>query len=126
MALEAALAANRLDDATRLLALIGDAPKGHVPPYLRAQHTRYRALLAAANDDHDTVEADLRSAINVLTDLGYPYWRARTQADLATWLTTQNRPDEAQPLLTQAVDTFAALKAQPDLERTRPLALTPP
>lgn len=123
LALEAALAADLLDEASRLLAIVGDAPKGHVPPYLRAQHARYRALIAAANNLHDTVQTDLRSAIDILTDLDYPYWRARAEADLATWLTTHNRPDEAQPLLTSAVDTFTRLKAQPDLDRTRPLAL---
>ncbi|MEJ7708068.1 MAG: hypothetical protein WKF82_12855 [Nocardioidaceae bacterium] len=63
LALEASLAAGRLDDAQHLLALVADAPKGHVPPYLRAQLARYTALVHAAQDQHDTVEADLRQAI---------------------------------------------------------------
>ncbi|MBA3281744.1 MAG: tetratricopeptide repeat protein, partial [Acidimicrobiia bacterium] len=122
LAVEAALAAHRLDDAARLLALVGDAPKGHVPPYLRAELARYTALLHAAHGDHDTVQADLRRALSILTDLDYPYWLARTQADLASWLSDRNRPDEAQPLLTEAADTFTRLGARPDLDKTLALS----
>jgi tetratricopeptide (TPR) repeat protein len=122
LALEAALAADRLDDAGQLLALVREAPKGHVPPYLKAQLARYTALLDAAQHRHDTVEADLREAITILTDLNYTYWLARAQADLAAWLTTQHRPDDAQPLLAAATDTFTRLGAQPDLDKARATA----
>jgi len=118
LALEASLAAGRLDDAEHLLVMVADAPKGHVPPYLRAQLARYTALVHAAQNQHDTVEADLRDAIASLTELGYPYWLACTQADLARWLITQGRPGEAEPLLAAAIDTFTHLRAQPDLDKT--------
>jgi hypothetical protein len=122
LALQAALAAGRLDDAAQLLALVGGAPKGHVPPYLQAQLARYTALLNAAHHQHDTVEADLRQAISAFADLDYAYWLARAEADLAAWLITQDRHDEAEPLLAAATDTFSRLGAQPDLDRTRATA----
>jgi tetratricopeptide (TPR) repeat protein len=122
LALEAALAAGRLDDAAGLLAPVADAPVGHVPPYLRAQLARYTALLNAARHQDDTVEADLRQAITILTDLDYAYWLARAEADLADWLITRHRPDDAEPLLAAATDTFSRLGAQPDLDRTRATA----
>jgi hypothetical protein len=119
LAMEGALAADRSDDAVRLLGSVGDAPRGHVPPYLRAQLARYTALLNTARDQHDTVEADLREAITILTDLDYAYWLARAQADLAGWLTTQHRSDEAEPLLAAATATFIRLGARPDLDKAR-------
>jgi hypothetical protein len=115
--MEAALAADRLEDAAGLLALVGAAPKGHVPSYLRAQFARYTALLNAAHNHHDTVEVDLRQAITILTDLDYAYWLARAQADLAAWLVTRNRTDEAQSLLGAATDTFTRLALNPTLTR---------
>ncbi|HLK95284.1 MAG TPA: adenylate/guanylate cyclase domain-containing protein [Nocardioidaceae bacterium] len=119
LALDLALSADRLDDAARLLMLVADEPPGHVPPYLRAQLARYTALIHAARDDHDTVEADLHRAITIFADLDYAYWLARTKADLAHWLTVRGRHDEAEPLLTEAVDTFTRLSAQPDLDTAR-------
>ncbi|MBA2532211.1 MAG: AAA family ATPase [Nocardioidaceae bacterium] len=119
IAMDAALAADMFDEAESLLALVGDAPRGHVPPYLRAQLARYRALVAAARGQHEDVEADLRRAIDGFRELGYPYWLARVQADLAQWLSGQGREGEAEPLLTEAMDTFTRLGAQPDLERLR-------
>ncbi|MGI8675614.1 MAG: tetratricopeptide repeat protein [Nocardioidaceae bacterium] len=119
IAMDAALAADMLDEAESLLALVGDAPRGHVPPYLRAQLARYRALVAAARGQHEDVEAGLRRAIDGFRELGYPYWLARVQADLAQWLSGQGREGEAEPLLTEAMDTFTRLGAQPDLDRLR-------
>jgi Tetratricopeptide repeat len=116
LAVEAALAADRHDVARRLLAMVGDAPRGHVPPYLRAQFARCSALLFAASHQHDGVEALLREAIAILTELDYPYWLARAQADLGAWLTTQHRGDEARPLLAAATDTFTRLGTRPDLD----------
>lgn len=124
LAMEAALAASRVDEAESLLALVADAPRGHVPPYLRAQLARCRALAAAARGDHDSVEVDLRHAVDAFRELGYPYWLARVQSDLGSWLVDQGRADEAEPLLTEAAETFTRLGALPDLDRLKPTAAT--
>jgi tetratricopeptide (TPR) repeat protein len=120
LAMEAALSADRADAAAELLRLVGDEAPGHVPPFLRAQLARYTALVHAGQNQHDTVEADLRRAITILTDLGYVYWLARARADLAGWLAAHGRSDEAAPLLTDAVDCLTRLGARPDLDRIRP------
>jgi class 3 adenylate cyclase/tetratricopeptide (TPR) repeat protein len=121
LALEAAIRTERSDEIKALLALVAEAPKGHVPPYLQAQLAHYRALYNATEGRHETVEADLRSAIEILAKLGYPYWLARTQADLARWLMTMQRAGEADPLLADVVEVFTRLGAQPDLDRARAL-----
>jgi hypothetical protein len=41
------------------------------------------------------VEVELRSAVATLRDLGYSYWLACAQADLARWLERQLRHDQA-------------------------------
>jgi hypothetical protein len=125
LALEAAIQVGRSDLTGSLLGLVADAPKGHVPPYLRAQLAHYRALRDAAEGRHDTVEPDLRSAIEILAKLGYPYQLARTQADLARWLMIVQRAGEAEPLLAAASEVFTRLGAQPDLDRARALMSIP-
>jgi tetratricopeptide (TPR) repeat protein len=126
LALDAALAAGDLDEADHLLAMVTEAPRGHVPPYLWAQLAHYRALTRAARADPTDVETDLQRAIAAMQGLGYPYWTARTQADLGRWLVAHGRPEDAGPLLTESVDTFARLGARGDLERTRPLVSAGP
>ena len=120
--LDAALTLGRHDDAHRVLELLASRPPGHIPPYLRAQLARGRALLNAAENNHDTVNDDLRVAIDSFEKLGYPYWLAVTQTDLAAWLIDQGRGEEAPPLLEHAIDTLTALRAAPALERAEQLA----
>ncbi len=122
--LEAALELGRLDAAGDLLALLSDQPPGHVPPYLRAQLARARALVAAAGGAHEHVERDLTGAIEefrALGSLGYPYWLSRVQTDLAAWLIAQNRSADAAPLLGEATSRFESLGAAPALARARAL-----
>lgn len=121
--LHAALRLARHEDARWIIALLADLPPGHIPPYLRAQLVRGRALLCAAEGDHDTVEYDLNEAINAFDTLGYPYWHAVAQTDLAAWLIDQHRADEAGPLLEPATATLTQLRASPALIRAQ--ALTP-
>ena len=115
MALEAALRGRDHDQARALWAIVADAPPHHVPPYLAAQRTRYGALISIASGDGATdVETDLRSATDRLRDLGYPYWLARAQTDLAGWLESRSRGEDAAPLLAQARETFTRLGAHPE------------
>ena len=124
--LEAALQLGSHDDARRILALLDTRPPGLIPPYLRAQLARGHALVNAAENNHDTVNDDLRVAIGSFEKLGYPYWLAVTQTDLAAWLIDQSRGEEATPLLEDAIDTLTALRATPALDRAEQLAAAAP
>jgi class 3 adenylate cyclase/tetratricopeptide (TPR) repeat protein len=124
-ALQAALELGRTDAAAELLALLYEQPPGHLPPYLRAQLARGRGLLAAATGDHDTAAASLTVAVDGLRSLGYPYWLARAQTDLASWLIDQDRSSEAEPLLREACVALEALGARPALVRAQALQVSP-
>ena len=118
LALRAALESGDVDTAESLLRIVAEAQIGHVPPYLRAELAHFRALTHAAAGNHDTVEADLHQAISLLSDLGYPYWLALTQIDLARWLIDRDRAAEVGSLVTDAVETFTRLGARPALDAT--------
>jgi class 3 adenylate cyclase/tetratricopeptide (TPR) repeat protein len=122
-ALEAALELGRIDTAHELLALLSERPADHVPPYLRAQLARGRALVAAAQGEQEDVEAGLSSAIDGFRSLRYPYWLARVQTDLAAWLIEQSRSREAAPFLSEAIAALESLGAAPALARAAQLAV---
>src|SRR5215204_2750923 len=118
LALEAAMRCGDSDGAKTLLAMVAEAPAGHLPPYLAAQQSRYAALVTIESGQPATeLEAELRSAMETLRDLGYRYWLARAQVDFARWLGTQNRQEEAARLLADARQTFIELDASADLHR---------
>lgn len=120
-ACEAALAMGDLTAAQELVDLVAARPIGHVPPYLRAQLAHYRGRLAAAKGEHDGVEADLATAVRILTDLCYPYALAGVQADLGEWLIGRDRGPEALVPLRAAEEAFVVLGALPALARVREL-----
>ena len=124
-ALEAALELGRVGAARELLALLAGQPPGRVPPYLRAQLTRGRGLVNAVDAHHEAVETNLETAIDAFEKLGYPYWHAVTQTDLAAWHIDQHQPDAAVPLLEQAVATLTPLRAAPALTRAYGLTQAP-
>jgi class 3 adenylate cyclase/tetratricopeptide (TPR) repeat protein len=119
----AALELGRLDDARALIDRLGALPPGHVPPYLRAELARARGRLADAEGRHDEVEPQLTAAVEKLKALGYPYHLALAQTDLARWLFTQDRREEAEPLLEEASATLRSLGAAPALARAQALGL---
>ena len=116
-AVEAGLAAGRLDDVESLINVVATRPIGTVPPYLRAQLARFNAMLAAARGDTSTVEADFATAVRILAELGYPYWQAVVQTDLARWLLEHGRSGEASSLLDEAAAVADRLRAAPQQSR---------
>jgi len=81
---------------------------------LEATAHRFRARLAGDDPGADrhftTSAAQLRS-------LELPFYLAVVQLEHGEWLTARGRPDDAQPLLAEARDTFERLEALPWLER---------
>jgi class 3 adenylate cyclase/tetratricopeptide (TPR) repeat protein len=120
-AIEAAFALGRIDEAGGLLALVAGQPLGHVPPFLRSQLARGRGLLALAHGDYPAAVEQFGSAIDTLAGLGFPYWLACAQIDLAGVLLGGERPDEARSLLEEAIATLTQLAAKPALARAEGL-----
>jgi GNAT superfamily N-acetyltransferase len=119
--IDAAIQTGKLDEAAELCRLVEERPPGHVGPYLRSQVARARALLASARGEQEGVEEALLAVIDDFRGLGYPYWLARTQADLAAWLIDHGRGAEAAPLLEHAIAVFESLRAAPALARAMEL-----
>jgi class 3 adenylate cyclase/tetratricopeptide (TPR) repeat protein len=124
-AMQAALALGRIDTADELIALLEQVPPGIIAPYLRAHLSRGRAQVAAARGQHDDVEQHFRAAADTLAVLGYPYWLAVVQTDLAEWLRGRGRTAEAAELLEPAIATLQRLRAEPALRRARDLSAGP-
>ena len=121
-AVDAALALGQVDRAERLVAQLAGEPRGRVAPLLRGELARGQALLAAARDEHEDVEASFRAAIAAFTELGFPFSHARAQADLAGWLIERGRTEDAAPVLEEAKATLEGLRAEPLLRRVRNLS----
>jgi DNA-binding SARP family transcriptional activator/class 3 adenylate cyclase/tetratricopeptide (TPR) repeat protein len=117
--LEAAIQSGHLERAHGVLSLLSGRPKKDIPPYLLAHLLRGQALVAAAEDRHDAVENDLRASIDGFRDLGYRYWLAVTQTDLAAWLGSRGRRGEAATPLTEAIEALQAIDAGPALARAQ-------
>ena len=84
-------------------------PQASCRPYVVAHRDRLSGLIRAAReDDPAAVEADLRSGIAGLEAFGAVGDAARAKEELARWLISQGRPDEAEPLLDQARDDLRA------------------
>ena len=118
---QAALHLGDLDSAHELLAVLADQPPGHVPPYLLAQVSRYHGLISAMGSGPHTCEADLTAAIDTFDALGYPYWHACAQSELAAWLMYQHRQEKAEHLLSEASITLRSLGALPALAKAKHL-----
>ncbi|HET7174088.1 MAG TPA: adenylate/guanylate cyclase domain-containing protein [Nocardioidaceae bacterium] len=121
-AMEAAIGCGRLDVAEALLRLLARQPRGHVPPYLHAQHDRFAARLAGLSGDATAADRGFAAATRQLRDLGYPYWHARTLLDHAEYLAGAGRPAEAAPPATEALELFTSLGVAPMIPRAQVLA----
>ena len=108
----AALAADDLDLAERLLAPVTDALPGQRTPAVAAQWHRLLGLLAAARgEDLKLAETEMRAGIGALDAFGARGFHAQAQEELGRWLVAQRRTDEAAPLLAGARATYADIGA---------------
>ena len=120
--LDSALALGDLESAHRLIARFAERPSGHMPPYWRAHLARGQGLVAVADDDLDTAEAQLRSAAEQFVKIDSVYWGSVADVDLADLLIRQGRGEEAARLLAAAIALFEQLGAAPVLAHARDLA----
>jgi class 3 adenylate cyclase/tetratricopeptide (TPR) repeat protein len=125
-AVEAGIQAGRIEEVANLVALIEAEPPGSMGPYLRAHLRRSNGLLAVARGEREVPEEHFRAAIDGFRAIGYPYWLARSEADLAAFLIDVGRRDEAAPLLEHATEILESLRARPALERALQLKAAPP
>jgi class 3 adenylate cyclase len=113
-ALEAAIALGDREKAVELLTVVEQQPVGLLPPFLAAQARRFRALLAG---DDPAADGHFTAAEAQLSALEFPFHLAVVRLEHGEWLRTQGRPDDAEPFLADARETFGRLGAAPWLER---------
>jgi class 3 adenylate cyclase/tetratricopeptide (TPR) repeat protein len=120
-AVDAAMAIGDLDQVDRLVELLASRPPGEIPPFLRAQVRRARALLEAARGDDGGVQDGLSVAAEEFHILSYPYWTARAQLDLAEWLARHDMLAESAKLAGEAAATFERVGTAPMVSRATAL-----
>jgi hypothetical protein len=117
--LQAAIQSGRLEGAHAVLSLLTTRPNNDIPPYLVAHLLRGQGLTAAAEARHGAVEGDLRASIDGFRALGYRYWLAVAQTDLAAWLRSRGRHREAATPLDESIKALQAIGAGPALARAQ-------
>jgi class 3 adenylate cyclase/tetratricopeptide (TPR) repeat protein len=120
-AVQAALASGDEKRCAELLALIECLPAGRRTPFLTAQATRFRALLALRAGDDAETERLLRRSTELLRALVRPFDLAVVLLEHGEWLTQSDRDDEAAPLVAEALGVFERLEAAPWIARVRRL-----
>jgi len=90
-------------------------------PMVDAQLARYDAHVAARNGDVEAADRRFRRSAAVQRELNARFWLAVTLLEYTEWLSAAGG-DEAEPLLAEAREIFAALGAVPWLERLDALA----
>jgi predicted ATPase/class 3 adenylate cyclase len=118
-ALEAARALADEAKLNELLEIVEALPAGLRPPFLDATANRFRAHLAGGDPGADR---HFSAATAQLRALELPFYLAVVQLEYGEWLTARGRPDDAQPLLAEARDSFERLAAVSWLERADALA----
>lgn len=108
----AALADGDADLAERLMEPVATA-RAALPPYLDAQRLRLRGLVRAARGGGpDRIEADLRAGVAGLASFGAAADAARAEEELARWLVSQGRVDEAESLLARVRASYEEIGAR--------------
>jgi hypothetical protein len=120
-AISDAVNANDLPTANRLLKLVDDAPWGHVPPLQRGLLPWLRAIVNVQAGHDAGVDDDFAAAALALRSVRAPFYLGRALLDHASWLRDHDRADEAEPLVSEAVELFTRLGAEPWIERAKQL-----
>jgi predicted ATPase/class 3 adenylate cyclase len=116
--IEAALAIDAREKAEHLLGRIEGLPPGIRPPFLDGQAHSFRARLASTTG---TADAEYAAAAARFRELELPFWLGVTLLEHGQRLDSEDRSEEARPLLAEARDIFERLRATPWLERVRPV-----
>jgi len=113
-ALECAFELGDTGKLEQVLEIIEGLRPGERPPLLEAHAVRFRAKLAG---EASAAERGFRRAADIFRERELVFWLAVTELEQAEWLSGRGRPDDAQPLLANARETFEQLEAKPWLER---------
>jgi class 3 adenylate cyclase/tetratricopeptide (TPR) repeat protein len=114
---EAALGLGDLGAVEELLSFVGGLGVGDAPPLLRSQASRIRARLSAARGDPADVEPAFSEAVRICREVNLPFWLAIGLLEHAEWLRSEDRTEDASPLLSEARGIFDRLGAKPWLDR---------
>jgi hypothetical protein len=120
---EAALDAGDLNAVDELLGEWERMRPVDRTPLLEAHRQRFTARLAARHGETDSVEPALIRSEEIFRELGTPFYVAVALLEHVEWLAGENRPEEAEPLLAEARETFERLQAKPWLERAAKTSL---
>jgi tetratricopeptide (TPR) repeat protein len=124
-AVTAALDLGDFEEAEALLSIPDSLDPGDRTPFLQASATRLRARLDAARGGGEGIGQRFRSAAGLFREFGFVFYLAVTQLEHGEWLVGEGRDTEAEPLLTQARETFERLRATPWLERLGTAGMRP-
>jgi class 3 adenylate cyclase/tetratricopeptide (TPR) repeat protein len=122
-AVEAALSLGNLERAEELVRMINELPAVDRVPLLEAQAARFAARLAATRGEASSVEPGFKRSVALLREIGARFWLAVVLLEHGEWLAETGRAEEAEPLLTEARETFERLEAKPWLERLEAVAV---
>jgi predicted ATPase/class 3 adenylate cyclase len=121
-ALEVALEVGDLDSIRRHVEEFRQRRPADQLPFGVGQVRRFEALLAARAGENERAEERFRSAAEILREISARFYLAVVLLEHGEWLVQNGHPEEAEPLLTEARETFERLGAKPWLERLDALA----
>jgi hypothetical protein len=116
-AMESAIALRDADTAERLLEHFQHVRPGESTPSIRAHGARAAARLARLRGDSAAADAAFTATASIFRELSARYWLALALAEHGEQLVSEDRRDEAEPLLAEAREIFEYLGAQPWLDR---------
>jgi hypothetical protein len=117
---EAVEAAFALDDLDRVAELLHEwelRSSELRTPFVEAHEQRFAARLAARRSEAQAVEPSFLRATEIFRELSMPFYVAVTLLEHGEWLAGDGRPEDSQPLLAEAHETFQRLKARPWADR---------
>jgi class 3 adenylate cyclase/tetratricopeptide (TPR) repeat protein len=117
VASEAALSLGDTEKLNELVAVVDAVPLGSSSHFLRAHSARFRAHLAAKENDGETADRLFRGAAGLFREIGTPIYLAVTQLEHAEWRAANDQVEEAAALVGESREIFERLEARPWLER---------